>query len=216
MRRTMRGGAAAVVAAVIAGVVLSACSSSPSTTTSTTSAPTTTTPTTAPVTTTTVAPSTTTTAAVTTCTPSDLHIVLAGSEGAAGTTELTFSLTSTAATVCTLSGYPGMLLLSLSNAPEPTDVVRGGGLSFENVPETTVSLSPGQVAYFNAGYSDVTTANTSCSMATQVEITPPNDVSYAVVAVSPSIDACDNGTIHVSPVFASTDSSGTQTTAPSG
>jgi hypothetical protein len=69
------------------------------------------------------------------------------------------------------------------------------------------------VADFNLGFSDVITGTTSCSMASQVEITPPNDLTYAIVHASP-IDACGNGTLHVSPVFAATNSTATSTTAP--
>jgi len=137
-----------------------------------------------------------------------------GSEGAAGTIELTFSLANTSTALCTMYGYPGMQLLDASGGDMPTTVIRGGGLTFEKVAVTNVSLAPGQTAYFNLGYSDVTVGTeTSCPAASQVEITPPNDMSYVVVPVT-SLDACGGGTVHVSPVFASTDSAATSTTAP--
>jgi hypothetical protein len=107
-----------------------------------------------------------------------------------------------------------MQLLDTSGASLPTVVIRGGGLAFENVAATNVSLAPGQMAYFNLGYNDVVTGTTSCSVATQVEITPPNDAMYLVAPVFSQIDACNGGTLHVSPVFASTDSTATVTTAP--
>jgi len=196
--------AAVPCAALVVGSVLGACTSSPLV------SPTTTT-TTAPTTTTTSPPSTTT---ATTCQPSQLHIVVYGSEGAAGTIELTFSLTNTSTTTCTMSGYPGMQLLNASGADLPTNVIRGGGLTFESVAPTNVSLAPAQTAYYNLGYSDVpVNGETSCPTASQVEITPPNDTSYAVVPVS-GLDACGGGTLHVSPVFASTDSAATSTTTP--
>jgi hypothetical protein len=111
-------------------------------------------------------------------------------------------------------GYPGMQLLGTGGAAVATVVLRGGGLAFENVAATDVSLAPGQTAYFNLGYNDVITDSTGCSMASQVEITPPNDTPYVVVPVFPAIDACGGGTLHVSPVFSSTDSAATVTTAP--
>jgi hypothetical protein len=114
-----------------------------------------------------------------------------------------------------MDGYPGLLLLSSTGTSLPTNVLRGGGLSFENVPVSEVSLAPGQVAYFNLGYNDVTTGTTTCSQASQVEITPPNDTASTVVSVSPGIDACNAGTVDVSPVFSATNSAATQTTAPS-
>jgi hypothetical protein len=200
------------LAALAAGSVLSACSNSPSKSSSSTT--TTTTPPTTSTTATTTPPTTSTTAATTTCQPSQLRVALYGTEGAAGTNEVTFSLTNSSTTVCTMYGYPGMQLLNAGRASVPTVVIRGGGLSFENVAATNVSLVPGQAAYFNLGYNDVITGTTTCSTATQVEITPPNDFSYVVVPVAPQIDACNGGTLHVSPVFASTDSSATVTTAP--
>ncbi len=108
-----------------------------------------------------------------------------------------------------------MALLNASGGHLATVVTRGGGLSFENVAVTDVSLAPGQTAYFNVGYSDVPVGTTPCAPASKVEITPPNDTSFAVVSV-PQITACGGGTLHVSPVFGSTDSDAMTTTAPSG
>jgi hypothetical protein len=107
-----------------------------------------------------------------------------------------------------------MQLLDTSGGSLATDVVRGGGLAFENVAPASVSLSSGQTAYFNLGYNDVTQGTSACSQSSQVEITPPNDTAFAVVGV-PQINACGGGILHVSAVFASTDSAATSTTAPS-
>jgi hypothetical protein len=109
-----------------------------------------------------------------------------------------------------MQGYPGILLLDASGVALPTTVVRGGSLSFENIAATAVSLSPSETAYFNLGYSDVTAP---CSMASQVEVTPPNDTAHATVSVT-SLQACNNGTLTVSPVFASSNAAATETTAP--
>jgi len=127
---------------------------------------------------------------------------------------VTFSLTNASTKLCTMTGYPGMVLLSAQGKGLPTVVTRGGGLAFENLPVTDVSLAPGQVAYFNLGYNDVTTGTSGCTTAAQIGITPPNDTSSVVVPLSPQIVACGGGALRVSPVFASTDSAATQTTAP--
>jgi Protein of unknown function (DUF4232) len=203
-----------VVAAVGVGAYFAGRETAPTTsapTTTTTVQPTTTTV--RPTTTTTEAPTTTTVSGV--CQPSQLHIAQAGSGGAMGTNERTFSLTNTSSATCTLYGYPGLLLRGPGGIPEQTNAVRGGGLSFESVEPSTVKLSPGDVAYFNIGYSDVTTVNTTCSTATAIQIIPPTDTAHAVVTVSPHILACDNGTLHESAVFSSTDTAATKTTAPS-
>ena len=206
--RIIARAAIAAITVLAASSALGACASS-----KTTSAPPTSTTSTTPTSTNSLAPASTTTATTTTCQPSQLHIVKSGYQGAAGTIEMTFSLTNRSTMLCRMYGYPGMLLLNSAGSAQPTTVNRGGGLAFENVAETDVSLAPGQTAYFNLGYNDVVSQPAACSMASQIEITPPNDTSYAVVAVFPNIDACGNGTLHVSPVFASTDSAATQTTA---
>jgi hypothetical protein len=112
-----------------------------------------------------------------------------------------------------MRGFPGLLLLGPNGSPQPTQVVRGGGLTFERLPITTVALGRGQVAYFNVGFTDV--APTLCVIATKVEVTPPTATAYSVVAVSPTMNACNGGTLNVSPVFSSSDTTATQTTAPS-
>jgi len=206
----------AVLLGIVAfAVALGACTHSPSkSVTTTTLAPTTTTrvPTT-PTTTRATTTTSTVPVSLSTCLPSQLRLALAGSQGAAGTTELSFSLADSSAVSCTMYGYPGMLLLTAGGAPLPTVVTRGGGLAFENIAPTNVVLDPGGAAYFNLGYNDVTQGTTSCSSALQVEITPPNDTSYAVVPV-PQINACGGGALNVSPVFAGTNVPATSTTAP--
>ena len=106
-----------------------------------------------------------------------------------------------------------MQLLGSGGAALPTTVVRGGGLLFERVPVTTVTLALDRVAYFNVGYSDVTAVPPACSTASAVEITPPTAGTHDTVQ-GLAIEACADGTLHVSSVFGSTDATGTSTTAP--
>lgn len=211
-RRAATGGALLLVA----GIVASACSSSPAkhsstTTTHASTATTSTTTTTATTTTTT----TTTAPVAASCQVSGLRISAVGHGGAAGTQEMTFSLMNTSSTSCNTYGYPGMLLVSTAGAPLPTTVDRGGGLSFENISPGKVTLAAGATAYFNVGFNDVRTGTTTCSQTHRVDVTPPTNTTHATVTTSLGIDACDNGTLHVSAVFASTDTAATQTTAPS-
>jgi len=216
--RSVRMPFAAAVLLASAALILASCSSSPSASrggkhhhhkgsaTTTTSSSTTTTS--SSTTSTTSAPATT---AVSKCQTANLRVSLSGSQGAAGTQEATFALTNVAGAPCTTYGYPGMLLLTTAGAPLPTTVDRGGTLSFEKIAPSLVHLAPGATAYFNAGYSDVQQGNAACSSAQRVEVTPPTNATSAVVVTT--IRACDNGTIHVSAVFASTNAAATQTTA---
>jgi hypothetical protein len=201
--------AAGVLSVAAAAVALSACSTKPAHSNSTT---TTTRP---PASTTTSSSSTTTTVANTKCQLSGLKIAVKGQGGAAGTQELTFSLTNTSAAACKTYGYPGLLLVSTSGATVwTTTEVHGGGVSFENIAASTVTITPGQAAYFNVGFSDVTTAGTTCSTTHSIQVIPPTNTTHAMVAVAQGIHACDNGTLHTSAIFSSTNSTATQTTAP--
>jgi hypothetical protein len=205
----------------LGGSLLAACSSgSPtsSSSTSTTKAPTSTTSTTAApasTTSTTAVPASTTSTGPggpTQCPTTSLTPSIFGSSGAAGTIETTITLTSSATTSCTLAGYPGLQMLNSAGAALPTTVVRGGNYSFTNFPATTVSLAPGQALYFNMGYSDVVSGSqTSCPVSASLQVTPPN--SFTSLTVAAQLGPCDNGSITVSPVFASTNAAAAATRA---
>ncbi len=157
--------------------------------------------------------STTTTGVSTTghCQPTGLTGTVVGTQGAAGTIEVTVELKNTSTSSCALEGYPGLQLVSAGGTQLPTSVVRGGSYSFSDFPPSPLTLAAGAVAYFNLGYSDVGSGTGSCPPASSMWVTPPDDVEHLVVAQS--ITACNGGTITVSPVFAST-APQTQTTAP--
>jgi hypothetical protein len=127
---------------------------------------------------------------------------------------MTFALRSSSSTPCILSGYPGLLLLAAGGSALPTKVIRKGSYSFTAMAPTTVTLTSGQSADFNLGYSDVPVGNeTSCPAATSMEITPPNATDHLIVTAS--LAPCGGGTVVVSPVFA-TGGANSQTTAPPG
>jgi Protein of unknown function (DUF4232) len=210
----VRGWAVAAVA-LLGGVGLSACSSGPNSSSPTTKATTTTTRGGGSGTgsTSTTAPSTTTTAfGPPQCATTSLSAGISGSSGAAGTIETTIALKSTAAQPCVLSGYPGLGLLASNGSSLPSNVVRKGSYSFTAMAPTTVTLTPGESAYFNVGYSDVPVGSeTSCPTSASLEVTPPNSVVH--LTFSAALAPCGGGTLVVSPVFLAT-SAGSQTTAP--
>lgn len=102
-----------------------------------------------------------------------------------------------------MQGYPGMQLLNASGAPIPTTVVRGQAAfpnPTANAAPSPVSLAPGATARFSMQYSDVPVGGEpSCADSSKSEVTPPTDTAFAVMTLS--ITACDNGTVHVSPVY---------------
>jgi hypothetical protein len=188
-------------------LALSACSTNKSSTTTTAG----TTPSTGSAST---SPSSTTTSipAGLVCTARDLVTSVVGSQGAAGTFELTFGLRNSGSTACPMEGYPGAQLLDASGNQLPTHVVSGGNFQFTSFAPAPVTLDAGATAYFNLAYSDVPSGSeTTCPTATQVEVTPPHAVDHDTVSVH--LTVCDAGTLTVSPVFSSS-SSQTQTTAP--
>jgi hypothetical protein len=211
--RAAARGALAVATVAVAGLALAACSSGPtsgtgSTTTgrttttgrsTTTSTPSTTAPPTSSTTSTTGSPG------LATCLATQLAMVPQNGNGAAGTIYQTVVMTNSSSTTCTLYGYPGMQLLDAQGGDIPTTVVRGGlgggAPAGATQPATLVTLAPGQAAAFAMQFEDVQVGNeTSCPTSAKAEITPPNDTAPGVVAMA--IGPCDNGTVHVSPVFA--------------
>ncbi len=123
------------------------------------------------------------------------------------------ALKSTAAAPCILGGYPGLQLLGPGKSALPTTVVRKGNYVFTSMAPTTVTLTNGQSAYFNIGYSDVPTgaSQAACPTSTSLEVTPPN--AYDSLVITAALAPCGGGTLTVSPVFSDTGAD-TQTTAP--
>jgi uncharacterized protein DUF4232 len=197
------------VLAVLAGtgVVLAACSSSPSTpkqtTTTTTHAASSTSSST---TSTSSAPSSTTstTAASTGC--NHVTAVPGQSQGAAGTITGVITVTNTGATACTADGYPTVALFSGSGAPLTVTMVNGLSVSISapaNAPPGAVALAASGSAQFAYQFSDVPVGSeTSCPGSEMARVTMPGAVTPSPTFAL-AIDPCGNGTIRVSPVYAS-------------
>lgn len=140
---------------------------------------------------------------------------MTGTSGAAGTDEVTVALRNGAAGSCVLTGYPGLQLLGPGGSDLPTRVVRKGNYPFTAASPVTVTLAPGQSAYFNIGYSDVPVGGeTGCPTSTSLEITPPDATDHLEVAAA--LAPCGGGTLVVSPVFAAGSPASQSTAPPSG
>lgn len=195
----------ALAALAGAALVLAACGSSPSKSASSTSTSTTTghhseastTSTTAAA-----ASSTTTSGAVTSC---SIKGASGQGEGAAGTITGTIIVTNVGSTPCTVNGYPTMGLTSGSGAPLTVTIVNGLTVSVSpqaSAPPSPVTIAANGTAQFAYQYSDVPVgAETSCPSSEAASVTLPNgggsSPSFAFTATP-----CNNGTIHVSPVYA--------------
>jgi hypothetical protein len=200
-----------IVSAIVAGgAVLAGCSSPGGSASPPSSAPSTTGATTSSSTLVTTAPTTTTT--IPGCTGANFALSTLGSEGAAGTIEVTFGFRNTSSATCPLFGYPGIQLLGPGGAAIATTTVRGGSESFTNFAPANVSVAPGATAFFNLGYSDVPTGGeSSCPTATGLQAIAPNTTTG--LRVSGQFNVCNNATVTVSPVFGK-GSPQTSTTAP--
>jgi hypothetical protein len=134
------------------------------------------------------------------CTLGHLHVSEAGSNGAAGSIQVTIALRNIGSTTCTLEGYPGMALLSGGHVLH-TDVVRGSSVVVPPIHVRLVTLAPGAVASYVFGYSDVPTNGQSCPSSDGLEVTPPNAFGHATISLQAT--AC-GGVLTTSPVFPGT------------
>jgi Domain of unknown function (DUF4232) len=188
-----------------AGLALAACRSSPSTpkssTTTTQGLPSTT----ASSTTTTAAPTTTSTStASTACT--HVSAVSGQGQGAAGTITGVITVTNTGPSACTADGYPTVALFSGSGAPLTVTMVNGLTVSLSpaaSAPPATVPLPSSGTAQFAYQFSDVPVGGeTSCPGSQTARITMPGATTPSS-SFALTIAPCANGTIRVSPVYAS-------------
>lgn len=111
-----------------------------------------------------------------------------------------------------MTGYPNAQLYDSSGASLHTTVVPGGTYNFTNFAPSAVTLTQGQTAYFNVGYTDVPVGGeTICPTSAQVKVIVPGGFNSLTASFAATV--CNNGTLTVSPVFAS-GSPHTATTAP--
>jgi hypothetical protein len=134
------------------------------------------------------------------CTLGHLRIDVAGSSGAAGSIQTTISMRNAGTSTCTLEGYPGMALLSGGTVIH-TDVVRGSSVAVPPIRVRLVTLTPGGVASYVFGYSDVPTGGQQCPGSDMLEVTPPNAFAHATISFRAT--AC-GGVLTTSPVFPGT------------
>jgi hypothetical protein len=132
------------------------------------------------------------------CHTGGLRVALAGDEGAAGSVYLTFVLTNTGTSPCSLYGYVGMQMLNASGRALPTKVVRDGASSTTAGPSRFLLL-PGTAAKFQASYEHAMQGGlpSVCPMAATLEITPPDEFDHQTIPLE--MDPC-LGQINVTPV----------------
>jgi hypothetical protein len=136
--------------------------------------------------------------------------VLSGSVGtlggSAGTIQVSFLVANVGAKACTILGYPTLQLLSSNLTAMTTTTVPGMaafGPAAANAAPKTQHVAVGGHVEFILQYSDVPSGTeTTCPAAASVNVYPPNSATPFNVVTA--IDACDLGTLNVSPFFAAT------------
>ena len=183
MRADKSGGAVAAIC--LAVLALSACGGSSKHSSTVASQPATTTGQAAQQTVTATATTTTTTttgsgataaarpAGPPVCLTAHLSLALAGSQGAAGTAYITYELTNTGSSSCSMIGYPGVSVLSARGAIVQHPATRGAN---PPVPVRRVVLAPGHKAKFLVNSTDVVPSPGCPTSYTGVtlQVFPPN------------------------------------------
>jgi hypothetical protein len=116
------------------------------------------------------------------------------------------TVTNAGTSPCRVDGYPTMALFSGSGAPLTVTIMNGLSVtvsSAANASPSSFSVAPSSSAQFAYQFSDVPVGSeTSCPTSETATVTMPGATTASPIfqlAIAP----CGNGTIKVSPVYAS-------------
>jgi hypothetical protein len=129
---------------------------------------------------------------------STLTLRFLGQQGATGHGELGFALRNTGSASCRTFGYPGVLFLSRSGAPLPTNSTRTSHDLFGPAPAVSIVLTPGQDASFRLGVTHGIASSAGCTTAYGLQVIPPDDTATTHVSIPDGAYEC--GTATVSPL----------------
>jgi hypothetical protein len=108
------------------------------------------------------------------CLPAQLSTGVHGEEGGVGNRGFILTLTNTANLSCSMYGYPGLGLENASHQVLPSHTFWGSNYFFHDPGRSLIVLSPGETA--SAGFTyHISFGSTPQSVATYLEVTPPND-----------------------------------------
>ena len=140
------------------------------------------------------------------CTAADLTPAFLNSNGATGHIVSSFVLHNSSTQTCHTYGYPGIEFLAKSGAPITTDAIRTTTDFAGHIPETEITLKPGQEATFRIVTSDVASSQSACATAYGLQIIAPDDTATMKAPMPNGISVCD-GKATVSPLAAGTGAS---------
>lgn len=116
------------------------------------------------------------------CHVGSLAAGLHGSQAGLGNRGFILTLTNTGNSSCTLDGYPGLGLEDSSHHVLPSHT-HWGGTYFDSDPgPAVIVLSPGETASADLAYG-AGNGTSSDSVASYLQVTPPNAFSYLTVAI---------------------------------
>jgi hypothetical protein len=133
------------------------------------------------------------------CSAADLTPAFLNSNGATGHVVSSFVLHNSSTQTCHTYGYPGIEFLDKSGAPIATDAIRTTTDFAGHIPETAITLKPGQEATFRIVTSDVASSQTACANAYGLQIIAPDDTATMKAPMPSGISVC-NGRATVSPL----------------
>jgi hypothetical protein len=142
------------------------------------------------------------------CTAADLTPAFLNSNGATGHVVLAFVLKNTGSASCHTYGYPGVGFLSKSGALLTTNATRTTADFAGHLPESDITLAPGQEASFRMVTSDVGSSQSDCANAHGLQVIAPDDTATMKTSMPEAISFCD-GKATVSPLVAGTGASST-------
>ncbi len=135
------------------------------------------------------------------CMNIQLNIQAVQESGAAGHLGVMYRIQNLWGGSCSLSGFPGVVLMDSRFVTLPTYVTWSSNLAGHH-PVQVVDLAPHGVAYFALEWAEIPTGNQTCPAARYLLITAPNDKLPVVIYARYSTHPC-GGRITASPVVAS-------------
>jgi len=131
------------------------------------------------------------------CRAGGLALTFLGQQGALGHGVVGFALRNTGSSSCHTFGYPGILWLSRTGAPLPTNSTRTTRDFFGPAPLVSLTVAPGSSVSFRLGVTHMTSGGgtSGCTTAAALQVIPPNDTSTLKVTIPNGVFECTETTV---------------------
>jgi Domain of unknown function (DUF4232) len=131
------------------------------------------------------------------CRAGGLALTFLGQQGAVGHGVIGFALRNTGSASCHTFGFPGVLWLSKSGTPLPTNPVRTTHDFFGPAPLASLTVPPGGTVSFRLGVTHMSTGggDAGCTTAAALQVIPPNDTGTLRVTIPNGAFECRTTTV---------------------